>query len=140
MEILDKYKDIITRIEEMCTSTVAMAPYPVPGVSITRYQYGVNKSKGGRKEKTLAIRKAIVEELIKQQNGSQNDQVMYKHKFKKRNQHRIQRSDKDMDITETMNAIATLCEAIIDEAALTTPEIRARVERQQEIATSLRIK
>lgn len=81
MEILDKYKDIITRIEEMCTSTAAMAPYPTGGISVTTIH------SRGRKGKS---RKA-----------------MLNYKYTK------QWGNKDMDITETMNAIATLCEAII---------------------------
>ena len=39
-----------------------------------------------------------------------------------------------MNIFEQINEIANICEAIVNEATLTTPEIRARVERQQEIA------
>lgn len=39
-----------------------------------------------------------------------------------------------MDIFKQINEIANVCESIINEATLTTPEIRARVEKQQEIA------
>lgn len=50
MEILDKYKDIITRIEEMCTSTAAMAPYPVGGVSVTTVS---GKQRKGKSKKAM---------------------------------------------------------------------------------------
>lgn len=39
-----------------------------------------------------------------------------------------------MNIFEQINEIANVCESIIDEATLTTPEIRTRIEKQQEIA------
>lgn len=81
MEILDKYKDIITRIEEMCTSTAAMAPYPTGGISVTTIH------SRGRKGKS---RKAMLNYKYTKQWGNKN-----------------------MDITETMNEIAILCEAII---------------------------
>ena len=39
-----------------------------------------------------------------------------------------------MNIFEQINEIANVCESIINEATLTTPEIRTRIEKQQEIA------
>ena len=109
MEILDKYKDIITRIEEMCTSTAVMAPYPVGATGITTYKYGKSRSKGSKEGKMPTPRKAIVEELMKQCKGNQRDNLLLGYKYQKT------RGSKKMDISETIKEIATLCEAIIGE-------------------------
>lgn len=45
MNTLDKYKTIIDKIEEMCTSTVAMAPYSVGGISVTTIKAKQRKGK-----------------------------------------------------------------------------------------------
>lgn len=116
MEILDKYKDIITRIEEMCTSTAAMAPYPVGATSITTYKYGKSRSKGSKEGKMPTPRKAIVEELIKQCKGNQKNKIMLNYKYQK------MRGSKKMNISETMKEIATICEAIIKGEAISEDE------------------
>lgn len=63
MDTLDKYRIIIDRIQEMCTSTVALAPYPMgPVSSITTVHYKSNK--GAKERKMPKPTKAIVETML----------------------------------------------------------------------------
>ena len=63
MDTLDKYRIIIDRIQEMCTSTVALAPYPIgPVGSVTTVHYKSNK--GVKESKMPKPRKAIVETML----------------------------------------------------------------------------
>lgn len=50
MDILDKYENAIRKIQEMCTSTVATAPYPVGGISVTTIRRRQSK---GRSHKPM---------------------------------------------------------------------------------------
>ena len=50
MDTLDKYRSIIGKIQEMCTSTVALAPYPVGGISVTTIK---NKQRKGKSSKPM---------------------------------------------------------------------------------------
>ena len=128
MEILDKYKSIITRIEEMLCPSVegTMSPFPIPGISITSYQYGsgTRKGKGAKQERVLPTRKAIVEELVKQRKGNQRDKVMLNYKYTKRH------------VMEAMQEIATLCEEMIkaQKGSVSPRELRTKVEEFQKIA------
>ena len=104
MDTLDKYELIISKIQEMCTSTVAMAPYPIGATGITTYKYGRSKSKGNKEGKIPTPRKAIVEELIKQCKGNQKNNVLLGYKYKK-----------VRNISETINTIANTCFDILEE-------------------------
>lgn len=106
MDTLDKYELIISKIQEMCTSTVAMAPYPVGATSITTYKYGKSRSKGSKEGKMPTPRKAIVEELIKQRKGNQKNNVLLGYKYKK-----------IRNISETINTIANICFDILEEVS-----------------------
>lgn len=116
MNTLEKYILAMTVIECLCTSTAAMAPYPVGATSITTYKYGKSRSKGSKEGKMPIPRKAIVEELIKQCKGNQKNKIMLNYKYQKT------RGSKKMDISETMKEIATICEAIIKGEAISEDE------------------
>ena len=133
MDTLDKYELIISKIQEMCTSTVAMAPYPVGATSVTTYKYGRSKSKGNKEGKMPTPRKAIVEELIKQCKGNQKNNVLLGYRYKKVR-------GNNMSIYETMKEIAAICEAMYWGGKEVTPdEYRANLEyARKEAAENLK--
>ena len=92
----------------MCTSTVAMAPYPVNGISVTTVSYKPGKKSKSRKEEKMPTKpKAIVEELVKQHRGNQKDKVLLGYKYRKSR-------GNNMNITEAISTIAGICFDILE--------------------------
>ena len=104
METLDKYKQILSALSEMCTSTAVMAPYPTPVVGQIKHSY--------KKNRALKIKKAVMEafEGIKQNQGSQK-KAMLGYRY-------IKQRGSNMSIHEKILEIAEICEAIIDEEGI----------------------
>ena len=109
MDTLDKYELVISKIQEMCTSTVAMAPYPINGISVTTVSYKPGKKgKSQKQEKMPTKPKAIVEKLNRGNN---------------------------MSITETMYELAKLCEAMYwGGKEVSNDEYRANLDAAREEA------
>lgn len=116
MDMLDKYKTIISMFEDMgiCTSTDAMAPYPTGAVSVTTVTNAPRKDKSRR--------------------------AMLNYKYTK------QWGEKNSDIVEAMLEIANICEAIAQVAGKpfilggkpTTPDEWRKFMRERKL-TALKI-